>query len=35
MTASVCLPGREERFDVGSGRDQWANDADADLAAAW
>jgi len=33
--ASVCLPGREERFEVGSGRHQWAYDVDVDLAAAW
>ena len=34
-TASVCLPGREERFDVGSGRHQWAYDVGGELAAAW
>jgi len=32
-TASVCLPGRKEGFDIGSGRHQWAYDVD--LAAAW
>jgi alpha-L-rhamnosidase len=32
-TASVRLPGKEEHFEVGSGRHQWAYDVD--LGAAW